>query len=183
MAVIGWGEDLHPRLGKDMSLAQLGWHSGMSAGMLSKIENGQIVPTLPTLMRIAMVFGVGLDHFFAQSQDPVVALVRAADRLRLPNPPDGTPAYWFESLDYPVTQRRLEAYYARFEHGAPAAEPHRHDGAELVYVIAGELELTIHGRTQRLEPGDSLYFEADFPHRYAGGQGGCEALVVVSVDP
>ena len=46
---------------KSLALAQLGDHTGLSAGMLSKIERGQVVPTLPTLMRIALVFGVGLD--------------------------------------------------------------------------------------------------------------------------
>jgi hypothetical protein len=35
--------------------------------MLSKIERGQLFPTLPTLLRIAMVFGVGLEHFFIES--------------------------------------------------------------------------------------------------------------------
>ena len=32
--------------------------------MLSQLETGKMVPTLPTLARIAMVFDVGLEHFF-----------------------------------------------------------------------------------------------------------------------
>ena len=48
------------RLKKKLGLVQLGEHTGLSPAMLSKIERGQLFPTLPTLLRIAMVFGVGL---------------------------------------------------------------------------------------------------------------------------
>ena len=58
------------RLKKNLGLVQLGEHTGMSSGMLSKIERGQLFPTLPTLLKIAMVFGVGLEHFFVDSKDP-----------------------------------------------------------------------------------------------------------------
>jgi transcriptional regulator with XRE-family HTH domain len=33
--------------------------------LLSKLERGRLFPTLPTLLRIALVFSVGLDYFFA----------------------------------------------------------------------------------------------------------------------
>src|SRR6201996_5801694 len=52
------------RLRRSMGLTQLAEHSGFSPAMLSRLENGRLVPTLPTLTRIALVFGVGLDYFF-----------------------------------------------------------------------------------------------------------------------
>src|SRR3954452_11328025 len=101
------------RLQKNLGLVQLGEHTGMSSGMLSKIERGQLFPTLPTLLRIAMVFGVGLEHFFVErSERPTIAVVRKKDRLRLPDRPgEDIPSYFFESLDFPVTDRKLEAFY------------------------------------------------------------------------
>src|SRR5215207_4417310 len=76
------------RLKKGLGLVQLGEHTGLSSGMLSKIERGQLFPTLPTLLRIALVFGVGLEHFFIESKErPTLAVVRKRDRLRLPNCP------------------------------------------------------------------------------------------------
>src|SRR5688572_24092772 len=76
------------RLKKKMGLVELGRHSGLSPAMLSKIERGQLFPTLPTLLRIALVFSVGLDYFFAGSRDrPVVGVVRQKDRLRFPEKP------------------------------------------------------------------------------------------------
>jgi transcriptional regulator with XRE-family HTH domain len=47
-----------------MGLVELGKHTGLSAAMLSKLERGKLFPTLPTLLRIALVFGVGLEYFF-----------------------------------------------------------------------------------------------------------------------
>lgn len=172
------------RTAKGLGLIQLGEHSGLSAGMLSKIERGNVFPTLPTLMRIAMVFGVGLDHFFVEGEvKPIVAVVRRKDRLRLPNVPEGAPSFFFESLDFPVTERRIEAYLAEFPPDAPASAPHSHPGVEVIYVMSGVLDLEIHGATQRLEDGDSIYFEADFEHSYVcHGERKCEAIVVVSAD-
>jgi transcriptional regulator with XRE-family HTH domain len=42
------------RLRRSMGLAQLAEHSGFSPAMLSRLENGRLVPTLPTLTRIAL---------------------------------------------------------------------------------------------------------------------------------
>ena len=95
------------RLKKKMGLVQLGKHTGLSPALLSKVERGRLFPTLPTLLRISLVFGVGLEHFFAEAREkPVMAVVRRADRVRLPEKPDGEPsAYGFECLDYPATER------------------------------------------------------------------------------
>lgn len=168
------------RTDKAMGLAQLGEHTGLSAGMLSKIERGLVFPTLPTLLRIAMVFGVGLDHFFVPGEDtPVLEIVRRADRLRLPDHPTGEPAFHFESLDFPVVDRRLQAYLAEFPGEGRKTGPHAHAGVELIYVFRGTLDVEIHGDVHRLRAGDSMYFEAEFEHSYrAGGAGGCSVIVV-----
>ena len=171
------------RLKKDLGLVQLGEHTGISSGMLSKIERGQLFPTLPTLLKIALVFGVGLDHFFVDdSEAPIVSVVRKKDRLRLPDRPgDTSPSYFFESLDFPVTDRKMEAYYAEFEAPTEATEPHAHDGAEVIYVIKGELVVTIEGEETNLEEGDSIYFDSGHAHSYRrAGQTQCSAIVVVT---
>src|SRR2546421_10648514 len=94
------------RLKKKLGLVQLGRHTGLSPAMLSKIERGQLFPTLPTLLRIALVFSVGLDYFFSGARDkPVVAVVRRRERLRFRETADGRDvAYEFESLDFPAVE-------------------------------------------------------------------------------
>ncbi len=171
------------RLKKKLGLVQLGAHTGLSPAMLSKIERGQLFPTLPTLVRIAMVFGVGLDHFFAPEKDrPLVAVVRKGERIRLPVPAgDGPPAWLFESLDYPVADRRMEAFYAEFPSDAPPSEPHRHGNAEFIYVLSGRLSVDVDGEENVLHPGDAMYFDSSVPHSYRReGAVACKALVVTA---
>lgn len=168
---------------KKLKLKELGAHTGLSTATLSKIERGQLHPTLPTLLRIALVFGVGLEHFFVESAPkPLLAVVRKKDRVRLPDRPgQKRPAYFFESLDFPVTERRMEAYYAEFPERAEASAPHRHDGVELVYVLDGALCVTIGGASTTLGEGDALYFDSSVPHTYArAGATACKAIVVVT---
>src|SRR5208283_5909550 len=88
------------RLRKKIALVDLGKHTGLSASMLSQLENGKLIPTLPTLARIAMVFDVGLDHFFSDKRlRKTFSIVRAEERLKFPDRPDSPiPGYFFEVL-------------------------------------------------------------------------------------
>lgn len=170
------------RLNKKLGLVQLGEHTGLSPAMLSKIERGQVFPTLPTLLRIALVFGVGLEHFFIDETRSLVAVIRKKDRLRLPDRPDQeSTTYYFESLDFPVTDRKMEGYYAEFPPNSEPSEPHRHTGAELIYVLKGRLTVNVDAQDNVLDEGDALYFDASVPHSYAQrGRSTCAAIVVVS---
>lgn len=169
------------RTAKSLGLAQLGDHTGLSAGMLSKIERGQVVPTLPTLMRIALVFGVGLDHFFSGDGSPVLEVIRAGSRIGLPNAPEDRPSYIFESLDFAVNDRPTDAYIAKFMPGTPVTDPHAHRGFELIYVISGAIEVSIHDSTHELKARDSMYFDSGYPHSYRClGQDNASVIVVAA---
>ena len=88
------------RLKKKLGLVELGRHTGLSPALLSKLERGKMFPTLPTLLRIALVFSVGLDFFFAGGRDkPLLAVVRKSQRVKLPEQPGARDlAYRFEYL-------------------------------------------------------------------------------------
>ena len=169
------------RLAKGLGQVELGSHTGLSPALLSKIERSQIFPTLPTLLRIALVFGVGLEHFFIEDR-PAVAVTRKKDRVRLPEKMGGDkPAYLFESLDYPLNDRAMSAYYALFPPAPTFSESHRHEGEELVYVLKGQLAIDVGGTATVLDEGDAIHFAADTPHRYrCHSRATATALVVVS---
>jgi len=172
------------RLKKRLGLVELGKHTGLSPALISKIECRRIFPTLPTLLRIAMVFGVGLDHFFVDPRKKqVVAVVRKRERVRLPESVKGGEAsYEFESLDFRANDRKLNAYIAFFREGDPRkAKPHAHPGVELVYVVRGRLVIRILDEDRLLDSGDSIYFDSTAPHSYRrAGRAPCEAVVVTT---
>jgi transcriptional regulator with XRE-family HTH domain len=169
---------------KSMGLAQLAEHTGLSAAMLSKLENARLVPTLPTLVRIATVFNVGLDYFFTDPRKRhVVAISRKDERIKFPadaKPRDA--AYDFESLNFRATERKLNAFLAHFHDLSPAKiAPHYHAGVEFLYVIDGELEISIGTEIYRLSKGDAIYFDSVQKHAYrSSGPGHCAAVVVTT---
>jgi transcriptional regulator with XRE-family HTH domain len=174
----------HLRLRRKMGLVELSRHTGLSPALLSKLEHGKLYPTLPTLSRIALVFSVGLDHFFSDEKGRrTFALGRKKDRLRFPEAPGlEIPAYEFESLDYLATDRKFNAYLAEFR-SVPKEKTrlHQHAGVEFIYVLKGKLALKVGTEEEVLEAGDSLYFDSLLPHGYARvGNKPCSALVVTA---
>ncbi|HEX8800783.1 MAG TPA: cupin domain-containing protein [Terriglobales bacterium] len=172
------------RLKKSMGLVELGKHTGLSPALLSKLERDKLYPTLPTLLRIAMVFSVGLDHFFAdEGKRHAAAVVRKGERIRLPECPGvADVAYHFESLDYKCNDRRTNAYLAEFQAVDPdKLRPHQHPGSEFLLVVKGKLGLRIGINTYELESGDSIYFDPSVPHTYRRvGKAPCQAMIVTA---
>lgn len=156
------------RLRKSMGLLELSKHTGLSPALLSKLERDLMHPTLPTLLRIALVFSVGLDYFFTPEPKPVLEIVRKSDRMRFPDSPDtGKVAYYFESLDFPVPQRALTSFLAEFESIEMKDNRfHNHPGIEFLYVISGKLGLHTGGEIHELSESDAIYFDSTVPHSY-----------------
>lgn len=177
------GEKLHElRLSKRLGLAELGRHTGLSPALLSKIERGRLFPTLPTLLRTAMVFNVGLDFFFSEEKHrPLIAIVRAGERLQFSDAPDSKPpGYVFECLDFTATERKFNSYLASFSPAKPGqVRQHQHMGVEFIYIIRGKLGLLIGEEEHVLAADDAVYFDASAPHGYRRiGSRECRGFVV-----
>src|SRR5271157_994219 len=177
------GEKLRTlRLGKSMGLVELGNHTGLSAGLLSKLERGKLFPTLPTLLRIAMVFSVGLDYFFTDDRKhQAVGVVRHEERVRFPERPGMRDVqYYFECLDYKSTERKLSAYLADFQElPGEKLRVHTHAGVEFLYVLKGALTVRIGSDEYALETEDAIYFDSSLPHSYRRrGSKPCSGVIV-----
>jgi transcriptional regulator with XRE-family HTH domain len=177
------GEKLRAmRLRKSMGLVELGKHTGLSAALLSKLERGKLFPTLPTLLRITMVFGVGLDYFFTDERKRrVVGVVRGKERVRFPERPGTADVqYYFECLDYRATERKLSAFLADFQEiPVEKIKPHQHPGIEFLYVLKGTLAMKIGSEEFLLEAEDSIYFDSAVLHSYRRqGSKPCTGVIV-----
>jgi transcriptional regulator with XRE-family HTH domain len=176
----------HLRLRKKIALIDLGRHTGLSASMLSQLENGKLIPTLPTLTRIAMVFDVGLEFFFSEKKSKrVFSIVRAEERMLFPEQPESpVPGYYFEVLNYGATDKGLAAYLADFpklENHQP--REHSHEGSEFVHVLSGDLSVFYQGEEHVLRSGDSVYFDASELHSYQGHSETPTKAIVVTTPP
>lgn len=174
------------RLRKKIALVDLGKHTGLSASLLSQLENGKLIPTLPTLARIAMVFDVSLDHFFGDKRKrKPFAIIRAAERIRFPDRPgEPRPSYFFENLAFASQDKSLQAYLAEFpKRDAAEVREHFHDGSEFVYVTEGSLAIQYAGEEQVLRAGDSAFFDSSEPHAYHGVSKAPARAFVVTAPP
>ncbi len=171
------------RLRKKIALVDLGKHTGLSPSMLSQLENGKMVPTLPTLARIAMVFDVGLEHFFGDKRARKhFSVARAKERMRFPERPDiPSPAYFFECLTFMSQGKGLQAYLAEFPRKPNSqSAPHFHEGSEFLFVLEGELTVRFQDEDHELRSEDSALLDSSEPHSYRGGKRGARALVITA---
>ncbi|HXZ78424.1 MAG TPA: XRE family transcriptional regulator [Terriglobales bacterium] len=170
------------RLRRSMGLVHLGKQTSLSPGLLSKLETGKLYPTLPTLLRIARVFGVGLDHFFTTSNGNSANLTRHAERLRFPEKMGiSGVAYLCECLSHPLPDSKLSVFLAQFESESSKAPCHQHAGCEVIYLLEGKLSLRIGLEEFALEEGDSIQFDSGTPHSYHRlGIQPCSAILVHS---
>lgn len=174
------------RLRKKIALVDLGKHTGLSPSMLSQLENGKMIPTLPTLARIALVFDVGLEHFFGDKHgQKLFSVVTAQERMRFPERADTpTPAYFFECLAFSTQGKGLQAYLAEFPRRGPGeVSEHFHDGSEFLLVLEGSLTIRFQGEDYDLKVGDSLHMDSSEPHSYRGTAKMGAKAIVVTVPP
>jgi len=170
------------RMRKKIALTDLAKHTGLSSSMLSQLENGRMIPTLPTLARIAMVFDVELDHFFMDKRGTrLFSVVRAKERMRFPERPDApSPSYFFECLTFGAQGKGIQAYLADFPpRAAGQTGEHFHEGLELLLVLDGSLAIQFEGVDHELHEGDCALLDGSEPHAYRGiGKKGARGLVV-----
>jgi transcriptional regulator with XRE-family HTH domain len=166
---------------KQMGLVELGRHTGLSASFLSQLETGRVVPTLRNLARIAMVFSKDMSYFFEPEKTELFRVIRAADRQRMPQTGAEEPGYYFESLGHVPADQPIAPYVAEFLPGNEkrVARAHRHAGNEFLFVLSGCLQLTHDSKSDMLEDGDAVFFNAEAVHSYERvGDESCTALIL-----
>lgn len=155
---------LRKRMG--LSLQQLGERSDVSAAAIHKIEQGGMVPTITTLLKIAGALGRPVSYFVEEDvgQDDVAVLT----------PPDeNRPVYTshkgieLNSISGPYGRFMLAGARATVAAGGNSGrKPMQHPGEELVHLISGRLEFTVTGQTYQLGVGSTLHFRGDQPHTW-----------------
>jgi transcriptional regulator with XRE-family HTH domain len=151
---------------KGLSLQQLGERSDISAAAIHKIERNGMVPTITTLMKLAIALNRPLSYFVDEdtTSDSPVVFIRADDRKPVFTSKEGLE---LRSISGPYGRFFMAGASARIEPYADSGDKAmEHPGEELVHLLEGALEFEVDGETFRLAPGDSLHFRTDRPHRW-----------------
>ncbi len=166
-----------------LSLEELSARTGISAAMISQIENHMISPPLGTLIKIARALGMDTGHFFRpeEGKSHAYSLVRHDERKRVSRvaSTDGVNyGYEYESLGYDLADRQMEPFFITLK-PSPFEDKglSSHEGEEFIYVIEGEMEVVLGGHRDVLGSGDSIYYKSTTPHR-VGAHGEKEAKII-----
>lgn len=148
---------------RDLSLDELAQKTGVSRAGLSQIETRRTNPTLGVLWKIA----AGLEVPFAELIGEARAQVSVLRRKEVPVLRSADLRFESRPLMPPSAGNQVEAYELRLAARARhASDSHGAGTRELVAVISGALRLTAGDRTETLEAGDSMLFNANLPHVY-----------------
>ena len=157
-ALGGQVRSLRHRLG--LTVQDLASAAGISTGMLSKIENGQISPSLGSLQAVATALHVPLTTLFAAFEERRdCSFVPAGQGVVIDR--RGTKAgHLYQLLGHALGgDVVVEPYLITLREDAVPYTAFQHAGVEFIYMLTGEVVYRHGDGTWHLRPGDSLLFE------------------------
>lgn len=170
---------------KQIPLEKLAEEVNLKPALLSQIESDVVPPTLATLLNVARVLGVSVDHFFTEQEIvDKVELTRTNERLSVAKSRESDQArmtYNYQALSYRLKDKRLEPFLVEFDSTIEEnLVPLSHEGEEFCFCLEGEIEFVTDERRILLKAGDSLHFYSHVPHVLRGiGPGTPKAVFVL----
>lgn len=141
-----------------LSLQQLARRADVSAAAIHKVERGDMVPTVTTLLKLAGALGRPMGHFVDGDGEPAAVAhhVRADERPPAPSLPGVAQTL----VSGPPERFSLRGRVADVEPGAELV-PDRHGGEDLLLLLDGSLDVSVGDERYSAAVGDSLHFPAD----------------------
>jgi transcriptional regulator with XRE-family HTH domain len=156
------------RLKRKITIQDLSAKTGLTPGYLSKIENSEKPPPIPTLIKIAYALNVHISYFFEEDSEAEdgPSLIRENERKEIIG-------------DYTHLGYRYQAVIKKRANGAikpliitlpenmdPEKIPYNyHDGEEMIYVLQGKMNFYYGDEQYLVEEGDCLHFNSTVPHK------------------
>jgi transcriptional regulator with XRE-family HTH domain len=149
------------RLAARMSMAEVAEQSGLSKGFVSKLERDLANVSVASLIRLCEALDVSVGSLFHPSKGEVV---RRAAYLPINFGGSGVEEY----LLTPSGEKRMQAILSNIEPGGGSGdEPYSLPAdVEFVFVLAGQLQITVAGEQITLEQGDAFTFPASTQHSF-----------------
>jgi len=153
------------RLTRRMTLEEVVSRADFTVSWLSKLENGQLTPSLEGLVKLAQALECGVDSLVAGLTTPprFVAVKEGEGRVE----PLGK-----ERRNGSTIEHRAESWRDRLMHpviltitgSGTKSAPESHPGERFLFVLDGKLRLEYGDELMSLTAGDSVYLNAAIPH-------------------
>jgi transcriptional regulator with XRE-family HTH domain len=154
------------RQNQGLTIAEVAEKTGISRGMLSKIENALTATSLETLVKIANALGVSMATLFRHYNSPEgsAQLIKQGQGMEVVR--RGTKSgHTYHLLSYNQGPNKyFEPFLISMDDASEVFPSFEHAGIEFIYMLQGKLNYRHGQTTYLLEPGDSLTFAGDIPH-------------------
>src|SRR5262249_12092970 len=139
--------------------------AGQTRSWLSKVENFRITPSLPALARVAEALRIPLSTLLeGLDAKPQIVLTRKKDRRTIQRDPQNSNIV-YHALTNGRANRRMSPFVLTVPAGGGRSVSRPHEGEEFLIVLHGKVTLEYGKESFDLDEGDTLYFDADTPHR------------------
>lgn len=148
------------REARDWSLESLAEAIGESPEFLVKVEQDEMTPPVGFLLRLAGALKIDPGTFLSREEKTLIREMRAQAFTKR------TQDYSYQTLSPGAENDHLRAFMITIEPKQthkPVA--YKHEGEEFIFVMEGDLQLTIGSKTHHLRPGESVHFNSDTPHK------------------
>jgi len=153
------------RLERNLTVGQLADDSGISKGMLSKIENAQASPSLATLARLSTALGVPVTSFFRGLEEEHDAFYVPAGQGREIVRQGTRHGHRYQLLGTNRgAAKRIEPMLVTLTESSEVFPLFQHPGTEVIFMLQGKVVYGYGAARYELRTGDSLQFDGDVPH-------------------
>ena len=157
----GFGEKLKKiRESHGWSVEELAQHTSQSPESIQQVENDEVVPSVSFLLRLSKALDIDPGTFLRDEEKAAIKDQRAQAFIKR------TKNYYYQTLTPGAENEHLRGFMITIEPN-PAHKPvaYKHEGEEFVYVMEGDLELTLDNKKNHLRPGESMHFNSETHHK------------------
>jgi len=149
----------------NLTVANVAKQAQLSSGMLSKIENGLTSPSLATLSALAHALNVPVTSLFrGYEEQRDVTMIKAGEGLVIERRGSGA-GHQYQLLGHTIGKPySIEPYVISISDMSEVFPVFQHAGTELIYMLEGKVAYRHANKVYDLEPGDSLFFDAEASH-------------------
>ena len=149
------------RVARGLTLEEVVSRTDFTVSWLSKLENGQLSPSLEGLVKIAAVLECGVDSFVAGLAATPRHVVCRNGTAAGPQARDGVTV---EHRAAAWRGRRMKPAILHVSRSAGRRAPESGAGERFLIVLEGDAQVTYGDEVVRLAAGDSIYMDAAVPH-------------------
>ena len=162
---------------QNMTIEELAERSGVKLEVLKAMEDGEVIPSLTPLTKMARALGVRLGTFLDDTPELGPVVTRGG---KTENSLYNSTNLEFHSLGAGKIDRNIDPFIIDIEYEEGEKKLSSHEGEEFIYVLEGEIEVIYGNEKYTIGKGDTIFYDSVVPHHlHASGEDKAKILAVL----